>query len=161
MMTSICIGAVTVGGGFILYKVLPEVYDKLKEILGNFFYKTVVFTLAQNRIKTINLLKFMASFSDKMSRCVSITVDDTQEYEIPVNGIKYFDNQVVISLKANFDNIGNIVNVVVSTFKRKYLVIMDIEKLQSLDKFLTEFPNVKTPIIDTIPEATTPIHYCK
>ena len=70
------VGLITVGAGFTLYKILPEIYEKLKEILGDFFYKTVTITVSQNKLKAINLIKFMASFPKyKKIKCINIAID--------------------------------------------------------------------------------------
>ena len=56
-------GVVAVGIGYVLYKVVPEVFAKVRELFGNYFYKTVYVTMSQNKIKFIHLLKFMNTFN--------------------------------------------------------------------------------------------------
>ena len=143
------VGLITVGAGFTLYKILPEIYEKLKEILGDFFYKSVTITLSQNKLKAINLIKFMASFPEyKKTKCINIAIDG-QEYEIPLIEIKCADKNNTsheFSLKANVDNTGNLTNVVVSTWKRDVLS-EDVLRLETFDTFLKKFPSMPTPTV--------------
>lgn len=142
------VGAITAaagaGAGFTLYKIIPELYNKLKQILGEFFYKSVVVTLAQNKLKAINLMKFMALFPEyKKIKCTSILIDG-QEYEVPLIDVKFTvsgNNDYEFSMKANTDNIGNVVNVVVSTWKRDMLY-EDDKCLETFDAFLKKILSV-------------------
>ena len=139
------VGLITASAGFTLYKILPEVYAWLKKILGEFFYKTVIVTIAQNKPKVVNLVKFMTQFPQyQNTKCINITIDG-QEHNVPLIDVKFTvsgNNDYEFSMKANTDSIGNLVNVVVSTWKRNMLSENTV-CLQTFDTFLKTFPSIQ------------------
>jgi len=143
---------ITVGtvGGYMLYKIVPEVYGKFKELFGNFFLKTVYVTLQQNRVKAINIIKFISGLDmNKDIKSVSIAIDD-EEYEVPIVEVKVMvDDTVNISFKVHTDNNYNITYIEVSTWKRESLKI-DEKKIASFNKVMATFPSV-TKAKPTVP----------
>lgn len=139
------VGLITAGAGFTLYKILPEVYSWLKQILGDFFYKNVIVTIAQNKPKVVNLVKFMTQFPQyQKTKCINITIDG-QEYNVPIIDVKFTvsgNTDYEFSMKANTDSTGNLVNVVVSTWKRDMLS-EDNKCLETFDTFVKTFPSTQ------------------
>jgi hypothetical protein len=142
---AIVVSAATIASAnFALNRAAPEIVVKLQNILGDLLYKTVTITLSQNRVKAINLLKFMAEFkNEKMIRTVSILIDEV-EYEVPIVEIKFTVEEYEFAMKCNVDAIGNIMSVKVSTWKRTGTDI-DTIRIKKFDEFLSKVPSTPQP----------------
>lgn len=139
-----CVPAsVAVGIGFVLYKVTPEVIAKIRDIFGNYFYKTIYITISQNKIKFVNLLKFMSNFkTERDCKAVLITIDDV-EYEVPLLEIKITSTTTSVpefSMKAHTDNNFNLTYIEISVWKRDLMTINE-KKIEQVDGYLKKFPS--------------------
>lgn len=142
MEIAIIAGCSTVAAGFILYKVLPETYAFLKSTLGKFFYKTTIISISQNRIKLIKMVQYVNSLEkspdiDTVRLCI-----DKVEYVLPLTEIQISDRNTGYSfyVKFNIDNLGNLVNMHVYTYKRFLIFITNSERISAFDTFINSFP---------------------
>lgn len=134
---------VAAGAGFALYKVLPEVFSQIRELFGNYFYKTVYVTLGQNKVKFLHLIKFMSKFKvERDCKAVIISTDDG-EYEVPLLEIRVTsDKMPEIAMKAHVDGSFNINYIEISVHKRD-LFSYNETKIVKFDGFMRQFPSVK------------------
>lgn len=134
-------------GGFIVHRVIPSLYDFLKSICGDFFYKTVIVTLTQNPLKTINLIKYLhkvtGSTNNVRTTHIMLKEGETQqEFHVPINKIRVAVKGFEFDLKVNVDGAGNIVNVIMSAWKRIQGYQFDKKKVHAFDEFIGQFSGV-------------------
>src|SRR5437773_10229336 len=90
-MDPITIGVTAAATGAIastvLNRVVPSAYETFKEKVRGFFLKTVTVTLSQNKMKFVNLIRFLTEFPQfRHSNCSMISIDN-QEYEVPTGKV--------------------------------------------------------------------------
>lgn len=145
-MDPITIGLTTVSAGFVLNRIIPEIYNQIKESLKDYYYKTVIVTISQNKFMLINILKFLDQFKQyKLDRCIFIVIDKTR-YEIPIRKIIVNISGYEFAIKCNIDNFGNIVNIVLSTWKYRRFDI-DFKRIEIFNNFLNMFPSYDSPVL--------------
>lgn len=136
---------VAAGTGYALYKLIPDIYNKIQDIFANNFYKTVYITISQNKSKFIHLIKFMSKFkAERDCKAVILMIDDV-EYEIPLVEIRVASNNGTdkseIMMKMHTDNCFNVTYIEVSIFKRDNLVSYSERRIKTLDNFIKQFPS--------------------
>lgn len=145
-MDPITIGLTTVSAGFVLNRIIPEIYNQIKESLKDYYYKTVIVTVSQNKFMLINILKFLDQFKQyKLYKCIFIVIDKTR-YEIPIRKIIVNVSGYEFVIKCNIDNFGNIVNIVLSTWKYNRFDI-DFKRIEIFNNFLNMFPSYDLPVL--------------
>ena len=136
-MVAAATGAIT---GTVTNRVVPNIFEIIRNKIRGFFFKTVTLTLSQNKQKTINFLKFITNFPQfKHSNC-NIVIIDNQEYEIPTGDFELPVKGFKFKFSVHTDMQQNISHVVVSTWKRNTSGI-NAERLAVFDKFLKKFPS--------------------
>lgn len=147
-LTAGCIvAASSVTAGFIVYKVVPELYNGTMTIINTTFYKTVIMTIAQNKIKVLNIIKYISRLKQDMNTLNSKIIIDNQEYTVPiVYPIYIYDvkKHYMYYLKVNIDNTGNIISITMSTYKRWGIFFTDTDRIAAFDNFLDGFDGVIT-----------------
>ena len=144
--------AVNIGGAMVVNKGLSYLYDKLKDILGNFFYREIIVTLAQNPEKAINLLRFISNVpgDHQHKRCVSLNIGiNNSECLIPLTNVdlvftckkEHDETMHKCDMKVNADAYGVVYNIVVSTWKRETLSLsLDSNHVATFDRFYLHIP---------------------
>lgn len=152
IIESMLVGAVVVAGGFILYKIIPGVYNKASAYIKKKNYKQYVYSLGQNRMKTLNMLRYMAKHYetfDNTSNVVGISIkeaenEDPVEYKIPIDEYTVIYNGDVFKFRVNMDTSGAVTGVIVSTYKRKFIFATDNDKLNRFESFINKFSTTET-----------------
>jgi len=141
LLTACIPPAVAAGTGYALYKVIPAIFDKIRDVFGNHFYKTVYVTIGQNKVKFIHLIKFMSKFkAERDCKAVIISTDDG-EYEVPLLEIRVTsDKAPEIAMKAYVDNAFNIIYIEISVYKRELFSVSET-KIEKFDGFMKQFPS--------------------
>jgi hypothetical protein len=141
LLTACIPPAVAVGTGYALYQVIPAVFNKVREMFGNQFYKTVYVTAGQNKVKFIHLIKFMSKFkAERDCKAVIISTDDG-EYEVPLLEIRVTsDKAPEIAMKAHVDNAFNIIYIEISVYKRELFSVSET-RIEKFDGFMKQFPS--------------------
>jgi hypothetical protein len=138
------VGLTSAAVGFALNRIVPDVYGKIKELLGDFCYKTTIITLSQSKQMLINMIKFLNEFKQfKFSKCVIIVIEKVR-YEVPIGQVSFPVQNYNISMCCHTDNHSNITHISVSTWKRKGFSI-DFNRLMIFNNFINKFPSDDSP----------------
>jgi hypothetical protein len=141
-LASLAIGCATVTAGFVLYRVVPETYSKIRRVLGRFFYKTTVLSMSQNRVKVIKILQFVSKLKQQSDiETVRVCIDKA-EYTLSLDEIEIIDPKTGYSfyMKVNIDGSGSITNIHIYTYKRFLIFATNDERITAFDGFLDQFP---------------------
>ena len=137
---------ISIGGGFVIYKVIPALCEEIKTLFNRTFYQTVVVTLAQDRQKALNLLKFISAgaksrTNEKSALTAHISIDG-QRWAVPLNEVPIdFGGETLdrILFKVATDAHGNITSVSVRTYKRRFFLFLfnwhQVEYIKSRQPF--------------------------
>ena len=127
-----CVPAVAaVGVGYVIYKIIPWLSEKISTLFSNYFYKKIYITMSQNKMKFLNIIKYLSNCPKNVKTAI-ISINDL-EYEIPLTEIKVESR---LSIKAHTDNNFNVTFIELSYWKSK-------ENISFADGFLKRFSMIE------------------
>ena len=140
IMAGSIVAGLTVVIGYVLYRVVPMCYEKLKSIYNRHYYKTVIFTIGQNKNALVNVIKFMSGHLQDDSFGVNSRINiDGLEYNVQVDKHIYFEDPnstFFYYVKFSVDNTGNVANVMLSSYKRDKSCGIDMNRIRTFERFI-------------------------
>jgi hypothetical protein len=100
---------------------------------------TIIIPLEQNRIKVVNMLKFMSRCNNgTKNRFTSISIDRV-EYKVSIDIIHVMYHTVGITLKVIIDTAGNVRGVTASIYKKNIIFGTSDKIIAVFNNFVQQF----------------------